>query len=47
VEIESIKKSPVEGNLEMKILGTQTRTREGSFTTRIKINKQTNKQINK
>jgi hypothetical protein len=36
VEIESITKTQTEGNLEMKILGSQTRTTGANLTNRIK-----------
>jgi hypothetical protein len=35
MEIEAIKKSQTKGILEIKNLGTQTRTTEASFTNRI------------
>lgn len=35
VEMESLKKTQTEGKLEMKNLGTQTRTAEASLTNRI------------
>jgi hypothetical protein len=35
VGIESLKKTQTEGKLEMKNLGTQTRTAEASLTNRI------------
>jgi hypothetical protein len=35
VKIDSIKKTQIEGNLEMKSLGTQTETLETKLTSRI------------